>query len=216
MSDVLDIDHACLLYEDSNQQKAVALPFIRNGLMNGEHCIFLTGKASIYDWCLEFQAYGIDVKREIEDGALMVVSAEDWRQSGEFNSLTKARELWNTIEPKLLEFPAVRILGEAQWTTIEPALGSDQLCHWEATADLLYQGEAVRTICMYDLNRHSPSDIRAAIRTHPTVLHGGRQCSNPYYEASRILACEPLLNDSVADAAFVQEMLEQLQSLQVC
>jgi hypothetical protein len=211
-----DVGHACLLYENHNQQKAVVLPFVRDGLRNEEFCLFVTSNQSIYDWLLEFQAYGIDVKREVEKGALAVAAGEDWRRSPGFNSLAKARELWSAIEPKLLQFPGVRIIGDAAWTLIEPPVVHGELCHWEATADLLYQGEAVRTICMYDLNLHSPSAVRAALRTHPTALVSGRQYANPHYEAPRILENEPHLNDSVADRAFILEMLGQLESVHAC
>ena len=216
MSDLNDIAHACLLYDNSNDKKAVVLPFIRDGLRKGEHCVFMTNERSQYDWCLEFQAYGIDVKEELQKGALTIDTGENWRGTDGFRSLAQARELWNALEPRLDAFTGVRIVGDAEWVRLEPRLTDGQLCHWEATADLLYQGEAIRTICMYDLDRHSPSELRAALRTHPTALVAGRQYANPHYEASRILENEPHLNGSVADRAFLNDMLMQLESVTVC
>lgn len=204
--------HTCLLYEDFNEQKAVVLPFIRDGLRNGEHCLFVTSERSVYDWSLELQAFGIDVKGEIEKGAFVVVTGEQMRQSAGFNSIVKARELWRLVETKLVDFAGVRIIGDAEWALIEPCLTADQLCHWEATADLLYKGESVRTICMYDINRHSPSDIRAALRTHPMAQVAGRRYANPFYEAASILDNEPHLNKSDADGSMVEGMLRRLRS----
>lgn len=216
MSDLNDIAHACLLYDNFNDQKAVVLPFIRDGLRQGEHCFFVTNEQSQYEWCLEFQAYGIDVKSEIEKGALTISAGEDWRGLEDFSSLAKARELWSALEPRLDEFPGVRMVGDAEWARLEPRLTDGQLCHWEATADLLYQGEAIRTICMYDLNYHSPSEVRGALRTHPTVLARGQQYANPHYEAARILENEPHLNGSEANRDFIQDMLMQLETVTIC
>ena len=204
--------HSCLLYEDYNEKKGVVLPFIRNGLRNGEHCLFVTSERSVDDWFLEFQAYGIDVKREIGKGALVIATGEQMRQTPGFNSIVKARELWGLIEAKLGSYGGVQIIGDAEWALIEPPLTAGQLCHWEATAGLLYEGEAVRTVCMYDLTRHSPSDIRAALRTHAAAVMGGRRYANPYFEAALILEHEPRLNCSKADEGLVQEMLARVKA----
>ena len=204
--------HTCLLYEDFGQQKGVVLPFIYEGLKNSEHCLFLTRASLIDDWSLEFQAYGIDVVGEIEKGSLALATAEQWRERPNFNSIVKARELWSLMESKLADFAGVRIVGDADWAFLEPAVGSDQLCHWEATANLVYEGEPVRTICMYDLNRHPPADIRAALRTHATAVVSGMRYDNPFFEAPRILQNEPHMNNSDADESMVEDMLYRLRS----
>jgi hypothetical protein len=138
------------------------------------------------------------------------------RESPRFNSILAARDLWHLVSPKLADFAGVRIAGDAGWAMIEPPLNAGQLCHWEATADLLYQEEAISTICMYDLNRHPRSDICAALRTHADVLAGGKRYSDPYYEASRILENEPYLNASDADLAMVEDMLRRLGIASIC
>jgi hypothetical protein len=143
---------------------------------------------------------------------LNVIRGEEWRQTGEFNSIVKAREAWGLIERMRVAFTGVRIAGDAAWA-LEPPLSVDQLCHWEATANLVFKGEDVRVICQYDLSRHSAAAVHSAIRTHPIVILGGRSLSNPYYDAPRILEHEPRLNYSDADAGMVQDMLRRLRSI---
>jgi hypothetical protein len=202
------------LYEDLNEQKIVVLPFIKGGLQKDQYCLFVTSDQSVDDWSLELQAFGVDVKREIERGALTIATGEQLRGSTDFNSIVKARELWRLVEGKLSGFTGVRIIGDAEWALIEPALPSERLCHWEATADLLYKGEPVTTICMYDMRRHSPSDIRAALRTHAHAQVAGMRYVNPFYEAANILDNEPHLNPSDADGQMVASMLDKLKSVQ--
>ena len=202
--------HTCFLYKDENDQKRYLLPFLQEGLKEGEHCLFICPEESVDDWALEFQAFGIDVVGFLETGALVIATGEEWRRTP-FKSLAKARELWRHIEGKLADFPAVRIAGDASWSMIDPPIASDRLCHWEATADALYEDLAVKCICMYDLRRHPPSDIRAALRTHSWVIFDQATRANPFYESPRILERDPELNNSDADRATVDSMLAVLR-----
>ena len=203
--------HACFLYRDENDQKRYLLPFLQQGLGNGEHCLFICPEDSVDDWVLEFQAFGIDVVGFRETGALVIATGEDWR-STPFRSLAKARELWGHIERALAAFPAIRIAGDASWSMIAPQITSDRLCHWEATADVLYEGVPVKCICMYDLRLHPPSDIRAALRTHAWVVLDQATQANPFYETPRILERDPELNNSDADPAAIEAMLAYFRS----
>ena len=93
---------------------------------------------------------------------------------------------------------------------LAPELSAGQLCHWEATLDLFHEKDlAIRTICMYD-RALSTAEIHGALRTHPVVLAQGKLCLNPDYEAPAILANEPHLNVSTADAETVDHMIERL------
>jgi hypothetical protein len=105
----------------------------------------------------------------------------------------------------------VRIAGDAAWA-LNPLLAVDQLCHMEATLNLVYENWNVRTICQYDLDGHSPSAINAALRTHPYVILDGRLIKNDYYEAPLILANEPAMNRSDASEQVVESMLNRLRT----
>jgi hypothetical protein len=203
--------HICHFYETFADQKAAILPFFKEGLKNGEHCLLVINKDSIEDWYLEFQAYGIDVMAELDRGALRVMPSEEYREPGRFNSIAQARKLLELIADLTPRFKAVRLAGDADWD-VEPPLPSDELCHWEATADLAFEGEEVRTICQYNFKHYSPSVIHAALRTHPSILVKRRLCRNPYYEAPRILENEPRLNSSAASPRAVENMLARLTS----
>jgi hypothetical protein len=179
--------HIGQIYEGFGEQKQVILPFFREGLRNGEHCLLVANSASYDDWCLEFQAYGIDVNREVESGALKMVTGAQFRGAG-------------------------RIAGDADWS-LHPVVSADDVCHWEATANLVFEGEPVRVICQYDRERYSPEMIHAVLRTHRSVVYRGHhyRC-NPNFEGARILENEPHLNGSNANARTVEEALGRLTS----
>ena len=206
--------HSCHFFEDFNEQKRVALAFIKEGLENGDYCVYVTSDQPVDDWYLELQAYGVDVARERQRGALDVISYVEYRRPGNFNSILKAREVLTLAQAKLSEFAGVRLAGNGGWDT-DPPLPPDEVTHWEATADLLCDGEDLLVVCQYDLAHHSPQTINAALRTHSVAMLNGVSRLNPYYEAPQILENEPNLNHSDADARTIEDMLTTLNSAPV-
>lgn len=205
-------EHVCHFFEGFADQKAVTLPFLREGLENDEHCIFIPNEKPVDDWLMEFQAYGIDVVHEVKRGALRILGKEAWRQPGDFNAIVKARETLGMFDEVLARFPGIRIAGDAAWA-LNPELPVEQLCHWEATANLVYEGLPVRAVCQYKLSAHSPQALHTALRTHASVVLNGRCLPNDYFEAARILQNEPNDFGSTADAADIDEMLGHLRSI---
>lgn len=204
--------HACLLYQTFDEQKDVVLPFVRDGLQNGEQCIYVTDEQPVDEWRREFQAYGIDVQAELMNGSLVVCSGESWRQARGFNSMANARQGWELMARAFQRFRGIRVAVDAGWM-LEPPVAAERLCHWEATINPLIAGDfEARVICQYNLSRHSAPVIHSALRTHPILLLDGRRRSNPYYEAPLILKREPELNRSDADAGMVGEMLSGLRT----
>jgi chemotaxis family two-component system sensor kinase Cph1 len=203
--------HACHFFKGPGEQKAVMLPFFREGLENGEHCIYVTTHRSVEDWYLELQAYGVDVPSALESGALQIIEKDVWRPPGDFKPLVKAREVLGLIESLLQDFKGVRIAGDAAWA-LNPDMPMDQLCHWEATANLVYEGQDVRAICEYNLEEQSPAAIHTALKTHRLAVIDGRLRENPFCEAPRLLEMEPDLYGSDADAEMADELLTQLRS----
>jgi chemotaxis family two-component system sensor kinase Cph1 len=197
--------HVCHLFESRDEQREVTLRFIEEGLGRGEYCLHVTSDPSVDDWFNALQASGIDVVTERLRGALEVLPALDWYLATDFGSITHARRLWRTIESKLMHFAGVRRTADMRWTVDN--LAADELCHWEATANVVLEDAEVRAICQYDLGYHSPAEIHAALRTHPVVIYDGRPQPNPYYEAPAILANEPFLNASDAESATIEAML---------
>lgn len=203
--------HICHLFTNANEQKSVALSFLKEGLERGEATLFVVGRQPVDDWYVELQAYGIDVRRERERNALNVITSAAYRSPEDFNSIVKARELLEFIEDRLEQFEGVRIIGDVAWEW-DPPLPDDLVCHWEATADLALSGLNVRTICQYGLNSDSPPILSAGLRTHQQVLVGERMYDNPFFEAPQILEREPELNRSMVDRDQLNGMLRLLQT----
>ena len=204
--------HTGHIYGSFGEQKQVILPFLREGLRNGEYCLLIASSESYDEWCLELQAHGIDVSHELERGALKIVTGAEFRGPGRMNSVLQARETLGIIQDRSRDFQGIRIVGDADWES-EPAVAAGDLCHWEATANLVFEDEPIRVICQYDRHHYAPEMLHAVLRTHRSIVYDGHfYRDNPNFEGERILENEPNLNESNADAHTVEEALGRLTS----
>jgi len=202
--------HVCHLYRGDDDLKNVTLPFLSNGLRNGECCIYVTDGNAVDDWYDELQAQGIDVPSARDSGALVITSGQAWRAMCHAGSIEMAREVLGLVDQKLGIFPSIRIAGDVSWGAEPAAVTAEMLCHWEATANIVFEGLPARVICQYDLESSDPAYLHAALRTHPIVLYKGRRVRSPHYEAAHILEKEPMLNRSSDDPELVANMLAKL------
>jgi hypothetical protein len=199
--------HVCLLYESFEEQRDAVVPFIKEGLANGEQCVYVADEQSTDEWCFEFQTQGIDVEAEKQRGSLIVCAGERWRRPAAFSSTQNGRETWRMIEAAMVNFKGIRFAVDAGWT-LDPPIPYDLVCHWEATLNIVIDDDVeARVLCQYNIRRHSAVAVHSALRTHPLAMIGGLYRPNPYFEGPRILEHEPHLNHSHADAGQVEGML---------
>ncbi|MGE0058239.1 MAG: MEDS domain-containing protein [Dehalococcoidia bacterium] len=200
--------HVCHIATGRNDAKSILLPFLHQSLLNNEFCLFVTGDESPDDWYFELQAFGIDVADRLLCGALRVIDRREWRPAtGSLRSLAQAGKAYRLVP--WTRFNGARIVYDAAWA-MGPDVPAEDLCHWEATATLLFEGLPVRAICQYNLETHSPRVVDGALRTHPLVLMGQTLVENPHCEAEQILEFEPVLNYSSATADEVARMLSEI------
>lgn len=204
--------HICQLYEGALDQKAASLELLKQGLASGQYVFFVSPQGAADDWYFELQAYGVDVAAALREGRLAVSDSSDWYQPEDFNSIRMTRRLWRTLAEPLAKFDAVTLVSDMSWTPASE-LDADQLCHWEATADLLLDQLNTSVVCQYDLKRHSVAEISGALRTHPLVLLDGRLVDNPFCEARHILENEPHLNQPADDPQTLETQLQKLRRL---
>jgi hypothetical protein len=78
-------DHICSSYENPAEQMAVAVPFIMDGLVRGERCLYIADDRTIEDVVQALGGAGVDVAQERQRGALRLVSSQDsYHRAGGF------------------------------------------------------------------------------------------------------------------------------------
>jgi hypothetical protein len=198
--------HLCLIYEDDPCEQLPALvPFLRQGLANGERCIYVADDQTIEQVAHALREAGIDADAEIASGALVLWTREQWRQPGPLSSIAKKAQVQEAIESALRAgFRGIRFAVEMTWT-LDPDINPHLLRHWEATINEIFTpDQEARIICQYSRRRLSPATIRAGLATHPYAVLGTKVVPNPYYEA-------PLILQEATEADEIEWMISTLR-----
>src|SRR5688572_14458938 len=70
-------DHVCHPFFERVDHNAALIPFIREGLLRGERCVFAGAPSLLARTEDDLRAAGVDVARERERQALMLIPSED-------------------------------------------------------------------------------------------------------------------------------------------
>jgi two-component system sensor histidine kinase UhpB len=184
-------DHICSIYENPAEQMSVAVPFIRDGLVRGERCLYIADDRTIEEVVEALEAAGVDVARERQRGALrLVTSRETYLRAGEFASQAMVDLLGQAETEALMDgFSGIRLAGEMTWA-FGAEDGCGRLIEYEALLNRLPNFGKSVILCQYHHMRFVVPCIHDIIRTHPMVFLGDQVCPNPYYESSEIVLRE--------------------------
>lgn len=174
-------DHACLLFENSKEQFAAIVPYIKSGLMRGEKCICFidNNPAETTDF---LTAGGIDTDVAQASGALVIAAKE---QSLLLNGYFEPDKMVALLTASVTQaqtdgFTALRIVSEMSWLPGK-AHGVKKMVEYEAKLNNFISQNPVINLCQYNLTLFPSEVIRDAIFTHPTVICLDTLCRNPYY-----------------------------------
>jgi signal transduction histidine kinase len=200
--------HACLLYDKQDDPLAIVAPFVAVGLEAGERCVYVVGEHEPARIESSLETAGIDVTRQIERGALVLLSR--WEVSfpnGEFDPAAMIGFVRQTLNQTLADgFTGLRVVAEMTWA-LQMGVGANKLIHYEALGNHLYPDEPLVAVCMYDRSRFPAAVCHDAIRVHPWVAVGETAYDNLYYEPPDAVI------DGAAAELRLEWMLEQLKRL---
>jgi signal transduction histidine kinase len=172
-------DHVCTLYEQREEEVAIAASYIRTGLDRGEFCVCVVddGGESILD---ALASEGVDTDAEMGQGRLAFFEKPLAHGLQTVDMLGKIERF--AIESRKAGHAGFRIVGEMSW-----ALNGDlkALAEFEARLNLnrVWERHACAGLCQFDVRRFKPDTLREMIIVHPLVVIGDRICRNPYYVA---------------------------------
>lgn len=172
--------HVCGFFHSEDEQYSVLMPFIKEGLDNGERAWHIIDPAHRDEHVRRLGEAGIDVGAAEARGQFVLFDwSQTYLQDGRFNQdrtmsgLAEAREAGRKAG-----FPRTRFVADMQWALTG---AFEELAEYEATSNFVPLGGDV-AICTYQLNRWSAKVMMAALRTHPLVIIGGLLHENPFYQ----------------------------------
>ena len=197
-------DHVCTLYQQRDEEVAIAVSYIRVGLDRGELCVCVVddGGESIFE---ALASAGVDIDAEMRKGRLVIFERPLDHGLQTLDMLGKIEQF--ASESRKAGYAGFRIVGEMSW-----ALNGDlkALAEFEARLNLnrVWERHACAGLCQFDVRRFTPETLREMIIVHPLVVIGDRICRNPYY-----VAPEQYLSPDwpVHEANWMMTNLEHLQ-----
>jgi PAS domain S-box-containing protein len=186
-------DHICLIYENTDEQLAAAVPFVIEGLARGERCIYIADESTIAEVVQALDAASVDVVQERRRGALRIPTNQDtYLQAGRFVPQAMIDFIRQEETEALAEgFSGLRLTGEPTWS-FGPEPGCDRLIEYEALLNQLATNSKSVILCQYHHSRFGSPCIHDVLRTHPLAILGDQLCPNPYYEPPElVLSPEP-------------------------
>jgi hypothetical protein len=176
------VKHICCFYDSSEQLESVFLPYLQEGLEEGEHvvCIFPEGQHA-------------NLRKKLEEGGADVAGAESSEQfkvltedetyilEGSFAKNRMAGMLKDLLEgAKTTAHPTVRTLGEMSWA-LRNLAGTDELAEYECMVNELCDTYGCTLACAYDVNKFSGRVLADAFATHSHIVLNGVIHENPHY-----------------------------------
>ncbi len=179
--------HVCPIYEHDRERFLAAGAFLAPGLERGERCLYVASEPGIERLLAELSARGVDVRAELDRGALHLLSDRDvYLRDGGFS----AEAMLHYLDSKEREatrdrFSGLRYAGEMSWAVTTN--GETALIPYEARLNEFLEGRRMVVGCFYHRGRFDDAIIHDVIRAHPLVVIGERDYDNPYYEPPELL-----------------------------
>jgi len=184
--------HACLFYENRQEQFAIAAEYVKQGLARNERCLYVCDDCTVDEIEEALDRAGIDVARERERGALVILTTEQAHlNQGRFDVEAMLRMLSQAVEQALdAGFAGLRATGEMTWL-LQGAPGSEHAIAYESQMNQFYPTVRAMGLCQYNHARLPAEPLEGALRTHPHVIVDGDLAANMFYEPPAIFTGDP-------------------------
>ncbi|MEJ7596965.1 MAG: MEDS domain-containing protein [Kofleriaceae bacterium] len=166
-------DHYCGIYRTDEDQRALIVDFVRDGVTRNEKMFYLVNLTTAEQLCSMLRVAGVDVDALTENRQLLILTAKDaYLRDGQFDPEQMIALLREETDKALAEgYSALRVTGEMTWALAgEP--GSERLIEYEAKLNHFFPHSKCYAICQYDGRRFDAELLLDILHTHPKVLFG--------------------------------------------
>ncbi len=185
-------DHTCVFYRDEELLREVLVPYIADGLRNGERCFCAqkpyVGRQLLYD--LNF--LGIDTESAIRRGALEIHTEDEvYFPQKHFSPNDMMEMLAESIDDASAKgFTGFRSAGELSWA-VEGRNDCDKVVGYEKMVDEYFPGKRAIGLCQYNMDAFTPEMLQAVMESHrlhvsekkPNCMHAGISIRRGAYSA---------------------------------
>jgi hypothetical protein len=172
--------HICAFFHNQEEEYRTLLPFLREGLAQGDRCILIVNGIDRDEHMRRLRDAGLDAGTVQRRGQVEVVA---WPKTLMSESLFDEDSALELIA-KILDgehrqgYPRTRLFGD--WA-LDTVASPDNFMCLEARLNPIVSKHHDPVICAYNLSRFSSAAVLGAMRTHPVAIVGGVLQRNPFY-----------------------------------
>jgi hypothetical protein len=176
------VRHICAFFDSAEEQNEVLMPFLKEGIDEGEQVVTILDSATHDDHALRLEAAGISVAAAKAREQLRVLSTEATYTMG---NVFVADRMYDMLASTLRDaestkFKGIRAMGDMAWA-LRNCPGTEDLLIYEARVNQVAPQHDCTLLCAYDINRFSGRVVADILATHSHVVMGGRVHANPHY-----------------------------------
>jgi hypothetical protein len=204
-------DHICSIYKNKEEKFSVVAPFFMSGLSRNEKCIYVSEEYSKEELSLELEKFGMDVKKLIETGQLLILNTKEIYVNEDNFVPDRTIELWKLHETNAIRegFSGVRITGEAT-CVCQDKTENEKILEYEAKLNGIFPNMKIVALCQYAEDRLHQNILIESIHTHPMIFIYGKQHTNLYYTSSTFIDstrrlpidCYTMIRDSIIEEKY--------------
>ena len=175
--------HVCAFFHSQDEEYRVLLPFILDGINNGEKAFHIVDPKLALDHRERLNQAGID-PTDLEENKQLEIRVWEQaylRSNGCFDQNDMLELIQEVLKTGKQEgFPMTRLVAHMEWAC-ENRQGVDDLVEYEARLNTVLPHHHDPVICTYDLAKFNAGTVIDILRTHPMVIIGGILQDNPFY-----------------------------------
>lgn len=176
-------DHICVAYHSAEEQMAVAVAYIVDGLEKNEQCLYsVASREELEAFGKALASAGVDANEAARTGRLLLLTKDEAHlRPGYFDAEAMLHMLSARVEAALNDgYTGLRTCGDMSWL-LDNAPGSEQVVEYEALLNEFFRSVRATGMCQYDATRLPEGLLNHALDKHPTVVVDGMHRANPCY-----------------------------------
>lgn len=174
--------HVCAFFHTQNQEDKVVIPFMKQGIDQGEKSFCVLNSEKHLHFLQELTGAGVEVRSAEKSGQLELRKWEEtYVREGRFDQeamLQLVEEIF--VQGREQGFAHTRCVAHMEWA-MTYSVGTKELLEYEARLNHLIQRYPDPVLCVYDLAKFNAGVMMDVLRTHPMVIIGGLVAENPFY-----------------------------------
>jgi hypothetical protein len=172
--------HICAFFHDRAEELRVLLPFIREGLQQGDKVFLLVAPSQRSEYVERLKQGDAGIEAALRSGQLEVSSPGEALR-GHFDVSAMLRLIQGILDQgKVQGYPLTRLVINMDWT-LDALPGRHAIVECEASLNDVLRPYDDPVICTYDTANFGGGIVIDAMRTHRMVIVGGVLRENPFY-----------------------------------